>query len=289
MKRILAALLLLCVSPAFAFVPATGLWWNPDESGRGFTIDYQNGLMVITAYVYTNNKAATWFVAAGEYSNQTDTFTGTMDALTGGQCFGCPYSAPSGSAAGTLTIQFDSTETGTMTFPGGSTNIQHELFGYSSTQDYLLGEWVMSQFVSGSFSTQWVIFNGTANIGGTIYESGSIDSIGNTNALGVFDDASGQFIVVVDDHNANAEYYFQFPIFDDHRMLGAAAIAAIGATPANLPNSASGSRLLYPAELDSNTFFSHPNSADADLHSRLQQMAAEIEAIRGTLPARQHK
>lgn len=287
MKKILAALLLLAMSPAFAFVPATGLWWNPDESGRGFTIDYQNGLMVITAYVYANDKSATWFVAAGDYSNQTNTFTGTLDALTGGQCFGCPYTAPTGTSAGIVSIQFDSTETGTMTFPGGSTNIQHELFGYNSSQDYLMGEWIFSQFVSNSFDTQWVVFNSTTVINGITYESGAVDSVSGTAALGAFDDTSGDIIVVVDDNNTNTAHSYQFPAFDDRRMLGEGAIENVGVTPTTLTNPSAGVRLLFPAETNQATFFSTTASVDAG--SRNERLAARIEAIRATLPARQHK
>ena len=36
-----------------AFTPATGLWWNPNESGSGYNIQVQHGVLVATMYSYT--------------------------------------------------------------------------------------------------------------------------------------------------------------------------------------------------------------------------------------------
>ncbi|HET8940905.1 MAG TPA: hypothetical protein VFN13_02850 [Rudaea sp.] len=42
MKRYFGLILLVLLShSAFAYSPAAGLWWNPNESGRGYTIDVQ--------------------------------------------------------------------------------------------------------------------------------------------------------------------------------------------------------------------------------------------------------
>jgi len=58
--------LILASQLGHAFAPASGLWWNPNESGRGFTIDTQGpGIMIVTAYVYQPSGPATWFLTAG--------------------------------------------------------------------------------------------------------------------------------------------------------------------------------------------------------------------------------
>lgn len=48
MKKFAALIFVLFAHCAVAYSPASGLWFNPNESGRGYTIDFQNGVMVVT-------------------------------------------------------------------------------------------------------------------------------------------------------------------------------------------------------------------------------------------------
>jgi hypothetical protein len=204
--------------------------------------------MIVTAYVFASNHSATWFLAAGVYDDVHNTFTGTLGAYSGGQCFGCPYTSPSGVASGTVSISFTSPETGTMLFPGGSTQIQHEVFGYTNKTDYLLGEWSFSLGGGGIISTQWVVFSDHyTGSDGTVYAAGQEDGISGTAALATYLPNENAFIVVIAD---NAGYSFEYVFSgDDRRLLGLGAIFSTGTTPPTPADVSAGSRLLFPSEL----------------------------------------
>jgi hypothetical protein len=109
--------------------PQVGLWWNPDESGSGYNLDFQHGVLVLLVYSYTPAGDPLWYIATGPLVG--DTFTGQLDKARGGQCISCPYAGmplPDGSD-GTVTIVFHSNTSATMTLPGGRvTQIQPEAF-----------------------------------------------------------------------------------------------------------------------------------------------------------------
>ncbi len=53
-----------------AIVPLAGVWWNPNESGSGFGLDYQNGTLIVEVYSYLAGGASQWYLAAGPLSQQ---------------------------------------------------------------------------------------------------------------------------------------------------------------------------------------------------------------------------
>lgn len=115
------------IAPATIF-PVTGLWWNPAESGRGFTIEVHGNSLVLIASVFDANGAATWLFAAGPYDPIAGTFQGTLDALGGGQCLGCYYRIPTYTqgAGGRIGLLFSSPTAATLFIDGGSIPIQKE-------------------------------------------------------------------------------------------------------------------------------------------------------------------
>ncbi|HZP65720.1 MAG TPA: hypothetical protein VFB32_05370 [Rudaea sp.] len=234
---------------ASAYSPSPGLWWNPNESGRGYNIDIQDGALVVTAYVYTASGAATWFIAAGPFDTTSTQFSAQLGAFSGGQCFGCTYSAATGVAEGTLTIKFTSPETGILYFPGGSTPIEHEIYGYSDQMDYLYGEWAFNMQIGSQIDAQWVVFNSTyTGTDGTPYISGTEDGVNGTAALGTFVASPPGFVVSVVDTTGNTHTY-AMPVFDDRRMLGDGALEPPGVLPSSYPNVAAGNRLLFRSDL----------------------------------------
>jgi len=113
-----------------AFTPVTGLWWNSNESGSGYNIQVQHGVMVVTMYSYTNMGDAVWYLAVGALTNAGGGVagTGTLDRYGGGQCASCGYRMPShmGNDGG-VTITFTSPTQATIQLPGGRiTQIQPE-------------------------------------------------------------------------------------------------------------------------------------------------------------------
>lgn len=277
MRRIVLLLLSLFVSPlCLAYSPASGLWWNPNESGRGYTIDTQDDVMIVTAYVYDAGRKATWFLASGTYNQNTDTFSGTLGAYSGGQCFGCSYSQPSGTAAGTVTIHFTTPESGILTYPGGQTTIEHQAYAYGAKREYFYGEWAFSYAVGGQLTTQWVVFNSTyTGSSGTLYISGQEDSVSGTAALGTYDDSTATFIVAIAESDGYTTLY-QMPTGDDRRMIGYGAVTPNGVDPGTPTDVAAGSRLLFLSELGESK--AKPAALD---RARMARLEKSIEALRG--------
>ena len=84
-------------APPLAFTPETGLWWNPNESGTGYNIQVQRGVLVATMYSYTTAGDPVWYLAVGPLTNAGDRVVaaGTLDRYRGGQCASCMYQKPS--------------------------------------------------------------------------------------------------------------------------------------------------------------------------------------------------
>ena len=101
-----------------SIIPLAGVWWNKDESGSGFGLDYQNGALIVEVYSYLANGGSQWYLAAGPITNNV--FTATLDKYTGGQCISCTYTAPTLTGNdGSITITFTSATTATVDLPGG--------------------------------------------------------------------------------------------------------------------------------------------------------------------------
>jgi len=181
MKRlILAVLCFTWVSALSAFQPRTGHWWNPAESGRGFNIDVQDGVLVVAIYTYQAGGAAQWYLASGPMTNSGKNFTGTLDKYQGGQCISCSYSGRPSLVGndGTISISFTSETTATVTLPGGrTTNIQPYNFGFGDPPQGLLGEWV---FVHDESSTLAVKYNLTTVLSATSGGNGVVGGVGVT-------------------------------------------------------------------------------------------------------------
>ena len=113
-----------------AFAPVTGLWWNPNESGTGYNIQVQHGVMVVTMYSYVAGGDPLWYLVVGSLTNSSGgvTAAGALDKFSGGQCASCMYQMPSLMGNdGSMSISFTSPTAGTVQLPGGRvTPIQPE-------------------------------------------------------------------------------------------------------------------------------------------------------------------
>ena len=117
-------------APPLAFLPATGLWWNPGESGSGYNIQVQHGVLVATMYSYTSTGDPVWYLAVGRLANTGGgvAATATLDKYRNGQCASCMYRMPSMVGDdGSITFTFTTPTTATVQLPGGRvTRIQPE-------------------------------------------------------------------------------------------------------------------------------------------------------------------
>jgi hypothetical protein len=110
-------------------IPQIGLWAGIGESGSGYALDYRHGVLVVTVYSYQQAGAPQWYLAAGSLVGTT--FSATLDKYIGGQCISCAYAGPPQVIGndGTITINFVSSTSATVSLPGGRvTQIQPQPF-----------------------------------------------------------------------------------------------------------------------------------------------------------------
>jgi Big-like domain-containing protein len=110
-------------------VPQTGLWWNPAEGGRGYTIEQRGNNLFMAAYLYDASGRSTWYgLGPGPISNGT--FAGSLEAFSGGQTLtGAFQQAQAAAPGGFATVTFTSATQGTLTWPEGTIPIEKFDFG----------------------------------------------------------------------------------------------------------------------------------------------------------------
>src|SRR5215471_19126107 len=140
--RAFALILAFCFSTsATAFQPRIGLWSSKYESGSGYMIDVQNGIVVLTVLSYTASGASQWYLASGPLTDNGRNFTATLNKYTGGHCVSCDYRAPSLEGNdGEIMLGFVSPTIATLYLPGGQgTLIEAFDFGYGQLPAGFLG------------------------------------------------------------------------------------------------------------------------------------------------------
>lgn len=96
---------------------ATGLWWNPNESGWGMNVIQQDTVLFITLFVYGADGKPTWYVASNtQYvTGSIVKFTGPLYSATG-PYFGGTFNASSVGVRQVGTITFDASCSGCNTY-----------------------------------------------------------------------------------------------------------------------------------------------------------------------------
>ena len=119
-------------APLGSFRPQTGWWWNPNESGRGFSIEMQGGHMFVGAYLYDEVGNPVWYVADAMMTTATR-FAAPLLRFSGGQTLTGAYRRPGGpEVVGTLTMDFSAPDRATVRLtdaaPGSSAAKQFVMF-----------------------------------------------------------------------------------------------------------------------------------------------------------------
>ena len=109
-------------APPQANQPETGWWWNPNESGRGFFIEWQKGYADIAGYMYDDAGNPVWYISVYETPNIRQ-FAGAWWSYANGQSMSGAYKAPAqvSNNVAPLTVQFSAPDTAIMTLPNGRT------------------------------------------------------------------------------------------------------------------------------------------------------------------------
>ena len=156
LAKALAAIVLGLISFNALATPAEaqpGMWWSPAESGRGYVIDAQGDRMVIVTFAYDDTGRMQWYYSPGSVEQGGYHFSGPMLTFDFGQPLNGVYLAPvQVGNAGTLTADFTSRVTGTLTLPGGRrVAIQRQNFGVGDPPGSLLGIWSYVYAIGSTF------------------------------------------------------------------------------------------------------------------------------------------
>lgn len=114
--------------------PYSGYYWNPPQGGTGFFISIQGTSLLMAGFLYDASGRATWVTSTGPVlfgnfpSQPSSQYFGTLTSYTGGQTlFGTYKPSVQSGSLGTVYIDFD---TGMLTWPGGTIQLELYNFGY---------------------------------------------------------------------------------------------------------------------------------------------------------------
>ncbi len=97
--------------------PETGIYWNAAENGRGYTIDMQGHLAVLTMFHYAADGSPTWHIVNADLGSGSA--TSPFEAFRGGQTLSGAYKAPTGpQAEGRFSLNFQAACRGTVQLEG---------------------------------------------------------------------------------------------------------------------------------------------------------------------------
>lgn len=135
--RIAVMLIAMLLQPMLASAaPQVGWWWNASQSGRGFFIESQNGIMYLAGYLYESDGRATWVVSGGANADPYS-YGGRLLAYRGGQTLFGDYQPPAAPTdAGPVSLSFSDDTHGTLTWPGGAIAIERQPFGGPTDDPY---------------------------------------------------------------------------------------------------------------------------------------------------------
>ncbi len=107
-----------------------GWWWNPAESGRGFSIEVQGNNLFMAGYLYADDGRATWLASTGAMSSSTQ-YNGVLQSFGNGQTLTGVYQPASLTNAnvGAVSLQFSDPSHATLTWPGGTIPVERYMYG----------------------------------------------------------------------------------------------------------------------------------------------------------------
>lgn len=129
-----AALVLGLCRPAAATTYSTDysdLWWNPNESGWGINVIQQYDTIFATLFVYGTDNSPRWYVASSLTPTGAPTgitaFTGSLYQTTAPYFGGAWTSNGVATLVGSMTFQFNSYSTGTLSYVVNGVSVTKEI------------------------------------------------------------------------------------------------------------------------------------------------------------------
>ncbi len=104
--------------------PQSGVWWNPAEGGRGYTLEFSNGKLFIATFMYDVSGRSHWY-GAGPAPMGGNSFSTALTAYSGGQTLTGAYKAPTqGNSPSNIAVNFSDASHATITWVGGTIPIE---------------------------------------------------------------------------------------------------------------------------------------------------------------------
>ena len=103
--------------------PESGWWWNPQEGGRGFFIEWQGGSAFLAGYMYDTAGRPLWYASMASTPDPA-MFSGSWAQYANGQTLDGSYrpATPLATPVAPVTVTFRDAQNATMTLPGGKTS-----------------------------------------------------------------------------------------------------------------------------------------------------------------------
>lgn len=114
-------------------IPQTGWWWNPAESGRGFSLETNGRNLFMAAYLYDPSGRAAWYATGGAL-NPDGSYDGYLQEFYGGQTLLGAYISPI--VLGNISpvhLGCPTAVSCTLTWSGGTVPIQRFIFDANLT------------------------------------------------------------------------------------------------------------------------------------------------------------
>ena len=208
-----------------AFTPESGHWWNPDESGSGYTIEIQDNHLFGSFYVYDEAGNPIWFTTSG-FLDGNSYYNSFVAYSYDGTCIGCNYSEPETveSVYESVTIDFSTETTATLKFRDYAP-IQIERFNFFLGDELqkMRGEWQVVMDVSEYTNDypfvadvlvfeQTEIFRGDYLVTGcrsetTDYNNCTNYALNNNDLASYYDEQFNELVAVVRD---DADHYLAY-------------------------------------------------------------------------------
>ena len=110
--------------------PESGWWWNPQESGRGFFMEWQNGTIDLAGYMYDDQGNPVWYLGVYE-TPDIRAVNGSWWSYANGQSMSGSYKPATrvSDNVAPVAITFSGPDTALMTLPNGRvTQLQRHRF-----------------------------------------------------------------------------------------------------------------------------------------------------------------
>lgn len=213
LRALTATAAFFAASAVHAFMPAPGLWGMSAElngaPGRGFQIEVENEIVVLSYYGYRADGSSVFYSAVGPISDNR--FLAPLIEYRGGTALGTGFrNGVEASSPGNVTLDFRTGKSGTITLPNESPKPVVKFgFGYAPTPEGLYGTYLFSYvtpsfIISDFYSIVRTLNSRTAN-GSGLAVNGSGNFACENQVQGSL---TGMILCVEANDSQNDDYYF---------------------------------------------------------------------------------